>query len=92
MKLPKKLRKYCPKCNTYTEHSVSQVKKRQASPFSWGQRQFTRVMRGYGSQPRSEQHKFFKTAKKVTLLYKCSKCGKAHPGKGFRCKVPKFEE
>ncbi|MEW6593049.1 MAG: 50S ribosomal protein L44e [Candidatus Hadarchaeota archaeon] len=92
MKLPKKLRKFCPHCKTYTEHSVSQVKKRAASPFSWGQRQFNRAMRGYGSQPRSEQKKFFKTAKKVTLLFKCSKCGKAHPGRGFRSKVVKFGE
>ncbi|MFN4133207.1 MAG: 50S ribosomal protein L44e [Candidatus Hadarchaeales archaeon] len=92
MKLPKKIKTYCPTCKKHTEHTVSQVKKRSASPFSWGQRQFAKVMRGYGSQPRSEQRKFFKTTKKVSLLFKCSVCGKSHPRKGFRSKTVKFGE
>ncbi|MEM3401876.1 MAG: 50S ribosomal protein L44e [Candidatus Hadarchaeales archaeon] len=92
MKVPKKIKTYCPTCKRHTEHTVSQVKKRSASPLSWGQRQFMRVMRGYGSQPRSEQRKFFKTAKKISLLLKCSVCGKSHPRKGFRSKAIKFEE
>lgn len=92
MKIPKNIRTYCPTCRKHTEHLVSQVKKRSASPLSWGQRQFMRIARGYGSQPRSEQRKFFKTAKKVALLLKCSVCGKSHPKEGFRSKTVKIGE
>ncbi len=92
MNIPKKIRTYCPSCKTHTEQSVSQMKKRPARALSWGQRQFRRTQRGYGSTPRSEQHKFFKTTKKITLLLKCSKCGKSHPLKGFRSKAVKFGE
>jgi len=92
MIIPKKLRTYCPSCRKHTEHSVSQLKKRSARPLSWGQRQFGRVTSGYGSQPRSEQKKFAKTAKKVVLMLKCKVCGKSHPHRGFRAKSVKFEE
>jgi len=92
MIVPKKLRTYCPSCRKHTEHSVSQLKKRSARPLSWGQRQFGRVMAGYGSQPRSEQKKFAKTAKKIVLMLKCSTCGKSHPHRGFRAKGVKFKE
>lgn len=86
MKIPKKIRTYCPLCRKHTEHTVSQVKKRAPRSLSWGQRQFARVMRGYGGQPRSEQKKFAKTTKKVALLLRCEECGKAHPRTGFRAK------
>lgn len=92
MIVPKKLRTYCPSCRKHTKHSVSQLKKRSARPLSWGQRQFGRVAAGYGSQPRSEQKKFSKTAKKVVLMLKCSVCGKSHPHRGFRAKGVKFKE
>jgi len=91
MIIPKKIRTYCPHCRKHTEQSVSQLKKHSARPLSWGQRQFTRVTAGYGSQPRSEQKKFAKTSKKVVLMLKCKECGKSHPYKGFRSKGVKFE-
>jgi len=86
MKVPKQLRTYCPSCRKHTLHKVYQLRKRAPRPLSWGQRQFGRVTAGYGSQPRSEQKKFAKTAKKVSLVLKCSKCSKSHPHKGFRAK------
>jgi large subunit ribosomal protein L44e len=92
VKLPKKIRTYCPSCRKHTTHAVSQVKKHSARSLSWGQRQFLRTLQGYGSQPRSEQRKFYKTAKKVSLLLKCSECGKSHPHRGFRSKTVKFGE
>jgi len=49
-------------------------------------------MAGYGSQPRSEQKKFAKAAKKIVLMLKCSTCGKSHPHRGFRAKGVKFKE
>ncbi len=92
MKVPKKIRTYCPHCRVHTEQNVSQLKKRSARPLSWGQRQFARATAGYGSQPRSEQKKFAKAAKKVVLMLKCTKCKKSHPYRGFRSKGIKFEE
>lgn len=92
MKLPKKMRTYCPTCKKHTQHAVSQAKKRSARTLSWGQRQFVRTTRGYGSQPRSEQKKFYKTTKKIVLMLKCSECGKSHPRRGFRSKMVKFGE
>lgn len=86
MKVPKQLRTYCPSCRKHTLHKVYQLRKRAPRPLSWGQRQFGRVTAGYGSQPRSEQKKFAKTAKKISLVLKCSKCGKSHTHRGFRAK------
>jgi large subunit ribosomal protein L44e len=59
---------------------------------SWGQRQFARIMAGYGGQPRSEQRKFAKTTKKVSLVLKCSVCGKMQTRRGFRAKGIKIGE
>jgi large subunit ribosomal protein L44e len=89
MRIPPKIRTYCPHCNKHTEHEVSVQKKRPARALSWGQRQFARIMKGYGSQPRSEQREFAKTCKKVALVLKCTECKKAHQREGFRSK--KFE-
>ncbi len=65
---------------------MTQLKKRSPRSLSWGQRQFARVMKGYGGQPRSEQKRFAKTTKKVALVLRCSICGKSHPKVGFRAK------
>ncbi|MEM2282093.1 MAG: 50S ribosomal protein L44e [Candidatus Hadarchaeales archaeon] len=89
MKIPPKIRTYCPHCRKHTEHEVSTLKKRPPRALSLGQRQFARIMRGYGSQPRSEQRKFAKTSKKVALVLKCVECKKSHQKTGFRSK--KFE-
>jgi ribosomal protein L44E len=43
-------------------------------------------MRGYGSQPRSEQREFSKTSKKVALVFRCKECKKAYQREGFRSK------
>jgi large subunit ribosomal protein L44e len=86
MKIPPKIRTYCPYCRRYTEHEVSTQKKRPARALSLGQRQFARIMRGYGSQPRSEQREFSKTSKKVALVLRCKECKKAHQREGFRSK------
>lgn len=86
MKVPKQVRTYCPSCRKHTLHKVYQLRKHAPRPLSWGQRQFGRVTAGYGSQPRSEQKKFAKTAKKISLVLKCNKCGKSHPHQGFRAK------
>ncbi|MCS7131675.1 MAG: 50S ribosomal protein L44e [Hadesarchaea archaeon] len=92
MKVPKQIRTHCPFCRKHTVHTITQVHKRAARALSWGQRQFARVMAGYGSQPRSEQRKFAKTTKKVSLMFKCKECGKSHPHRGFRAKSIEISE
>ena len=78
MKIPKQINTYCPSCRKHTTHKVRQQRKNPARSLSWGQRQFLRVQKGYGSQPRSEQRTFAKTTKKATLILECTECGKKH--------------
>ncbi len=86
MKLPKEIRTYCPFCRKHTLHVVSEVRKRKASELTWGQRQFRRVLSGYGGYPRPLP-KHEKTIKKRDLRYQCKECGRKHTrGKGFRVK------
>lgn len=86
MKIPKKIWGYCHSCRRHTEHSARQLKKRPPRELSWGQRQFARVLRGYGGQPRSEQREFSKATKKIVLILQCQACGKSHARRGFRAK------
>ncbi len=92
MKIPKERRTYCPSCKKHTVHEVARVKKRKASELRAGQRQFRRVMRGYGGFPRPQPKGAGKPTKKVSLLLKCKECGKARSMVGFRIKKVEFVE
>ncbi|RMF88904.1 MAG: 50S ribosomal protein L44e [Methanobacteriota archaeon] len=85
MKMPKKKRTYCPTCRRHTPHDVSKTKKRKASELKAGQRQFRRVLAGYGGFPRALPSGD-KPTKKVSLKLTCTECGKSHIIKGFRVK------
>ena len=52
MRYPKEKRTYCPKCKTYTEHSVSLYKKGKDRKMAEGARRYRRKKQGYGSQPK----------------------------------------
>lgn len=52
MRYPKEKRIYCPKCRTYTEHTVSLYKKGKDSTTVAGARRYHRKKKGYGSQPK----------------------------------------
>jgi large subunit ribosomal protein L44e len=92
MKIPKKKKKFCPKCKKYTEHKVSVVKSgRKRGAMKEGQRRFKAKMAGYGGYPRPKPEKGTKygakTTKKIDIRYKCSVCGKEQtPKKGKRMK------
>ncbi|MBD3158709.1 MAG: 50S ribosomal protein L44e [Candidatus Lokiarchaeota archaeon] len=86
MKIKNVLNKYCPRCNQYTEHSVSQYKKGRESPMSEGNRRMERKLKGYGSFPKPIQKRFAKTTKKATLKYTCRECGHTIQKKGMRIK------
>ncbi len=91
MNIPKKQKRYCPKCKKHTLHDVKKVGSgKKKSILAQGQRRFKRKMKGFGSFPKSNPKDRAKPTKKLDLRYKCSICKKEHMvGKGFR--VKKFE-
>ncbi|TAL47816.1 50S ribosomal protein L44e [archaeon] len=90
MKVPNKVRVFCPTCKKHTEHTVELAKKRTRRSTAQGQRRFLRKMLGYGSFPKENPKGREKPTKKVDVRYKCTVCSKKHMrGKGFRIK--KFE-
>lgn len=91
MKMPREKRTYCPTCKKHTIHEVLRVKKRKASELKAGQRQFRRVLKGYGGFPRA-MPSGSKPTKRVSLILRCKTCRKAHSVKGFRIKVLNIEE
>jgi large subunit ribosomal protein L44e len=66
-------------------HEVTKVKKRKASELKAGQRQFRRVLAGYGGFPRALPSGD-KPTKKVNLKLTCPECKKSRIMKGFRVK------
>lgn len=99
MKVPKKMRKYCPKCKTYREMSVSISKtrgKNATHPLSRGSRARMRkrgLDRGCGnrgsiSRGAISSWKMYgaKTSKKLNLTLKCKECGKCIILSGPRAK------
>ncbi len=92
MKISKKRRTYCPACKKHTVHDILRVKKRKASELKAGQRQFRRIMKGYGGFPRPQLSGAGKPTKKVNLILKCTECEKAHNVRGFRVKKLEFSE
>src|SRR3989338_2922732 len=89
MKVPKKIKHYCPKCKKHTEMTVSEAKKRTRStahPMSRGSNSRLRargLRRGYGNYNKYSKpaiSKFKRTgakiSKKVDLRYKCNTCNK----------------
>ncbi|MDG6225829.1 MAG: 50S ribosomal protein L44e [Candidatus Thermoplasmatota archaeon] len=89
MKLPRSIKRYCPKCKVHTPHEVERVKKRRASELAWGQRRFRKVTAGYGGFPRPKPEGREKPTKRIQLRFKCQTCGKAHQPPTLRTK--KFE-
>lgn len=95
MKLPKEIKRYCPKCKKNTKQKISQVKSGKVrGALKLGARRFASKTKGYGGFPRPKPEKSkkwgVKLTKKLDLRYKCSECGKMTIRKqGFRAK--KFE-
>lgn len=87
MKMPSEKRTHCSNCKKHTIHEVLRVKKRKASELKAGQRQFRRVMAGYGGFPRPQLKGAGKPTKKVSIILRCKTCSKAHNVVGFRAKI-----
>lgn len=101
MKLPKSVKRYCPKCKAHTEQKVEQSKRGRPSQLSYGSKFRARKRgraRGHGNMGRYSKpaiSKFKSTgkkqSKKTDLRYRCSKCKKAWVQKeGFRAKRLEF--
>jgi len=86
VRFPKRVRTYCPRCNTHTEHSVSVYKHGKRRSLAEGQRRYERKQEGYGSKRRPEQKRFAKTTKKVVLKISCQSCGYKRHILGIRLK------
>ncbi|MEM0379611.1 MAG: 50S ribosomal protein L44e [Nanopusillaceae archaeon] len=86
MKLPKTVRKYCPHCNTITEHKVIIVKAIKArGGLSFGARRSREGKKGMGNKgkfskrPISQRKRgLFKVSKGIDIRLECSKCKKKH--------------
>ena len=101
MKIPKVVKRLCPKCKKHTEHKVAQNKKRAPSSLSYGSKYRARKRgsaRGAGNQGRYSKPaitKFKMTGKKTTkktdFRYTCSVCKKIHAQRsGVRAKKIEF--
>jgi len=86
VKIPKRIRTYCPRCRTHTVHSVMIYKHGKRRTLSEGQRRYERKQEGYGSKRKPEQKRFAKVTKKVVLKLKCTKCGYILHRRGIRLK------
>ncbi|MDF2957101.1 MAG: Ribosomal protein L44E [Candidatus Alkanophagales archaeon MCA70_species_1] len=90
MKMPKKIRTFCPYCKKHSIHEVEKVKKGKASSLSWIARQKKRKKARIGNSGKfSKVPGGDKPTKKVFLRYTCTECKKSHTREGFR--VSRFE-
>lgn len=78
MKVPEKIRTYCPFCNAHTEHTVTLNQKGEARHNSRGTRKFREIKKGYGGMARTPKKPVYKTGKRILLILKCDVCGKKH--------------
>ncbi|MFH1638301.1 MAG: 50S ribosomal protein L44e [Candidatus Woesearchaeota archaeon] len=90
MKVPKKVRKYCPKCKKHTEMAVSiskQMGKNAVHTMTKGSRQRMRLRgedRGFGNKGKTSKGAMnkwkrygAKKSKKLNLTLRCKECKKA---------------
>lgn len=84
MKIPKKVKRYCPHCKKQTEQKVKEQSKGQASTLKRGAKQRARLrglFRGIGnlgrfSRMKNQAKNKRKTTKKTAIVYTCTVCGK----------------
>ncbi|MCE4603732.1 MAG: 50S ribosomal protein L44e [Aeropyrum sp.] len=86
MRFPKRIRTYCRRCGTHTEHRVSQYKGGKRRSMALGERRYRRKQEGYGSKRRPEQKRFAKVTKKQVVVISCTECGMKRPFLGIRLK------
>ena len=92
MKVPKRIRTYCPRCRKHTIHTVSIYKHGRRRALAQGERRYRAKQKGYGSKRKPEQKRFAKVTKKVVLKLKCTECGYIQHREGIRLKKVELVE
>lgn len=92
MRIPKRIRTYCPRCKTHTVHTVVIYKHGKRRSMSQGERRYRAKQKGYGSKRKPEQKRFAKVTKKVVLKLKCAQCGYILHREGIRLKKTELVE
>lgn len=92
MRIPKRIRTYCPRCKAHTVHTVVIYKHGKRRSVSQGERRYRAKQKGYGSKRKPEQKRFAKVTKKVVLKLKCTKCGYVLHREGIRLKKAELVE
>ena len=81
MKVPSKIKTYCPYCRKHTEHKVKSIvqKHSPAKPrtLSWGQQKHLKKIKGYKSKVAGSADHVKQSARNVLYL-QCTICGKQH--------------
>ena len=77
MKIPQKVKAYCPYCRKHTEHKVSEAKSGKRRSTTAGQVRHVRKTKGYTSKIAGKA-KHVKQSKKQKMMLKCAECGKKH--------------
>ena len=103
MKIPKIIKRYCPRCKTHTDQKVTSAKRRtagSAKPLGKFAKKRAGFGKGignlgrYGSKPAVTKFKMTgkKTSKKTDLRYECAQCKKSTvQKKGKRSKKLEFK-
>ncbi len=92
MKVPKRIRTYCPRCRKHTIHTVTIYKHGKRRALAQGERRYRAKQKGYGSKRKPEQKRFAKVTKKVVLKLKCTECGYIQHREGIRLKKVELVE
>lgn len=77
MKIPKKIRTYCPFCKKHTEHTVKEARKGKRRTLAWGQQKHLKKIKGYTSKI-GKTLKVVKQRRKTVMMLICKECGKKH--------------
>ncbi|EAR89808.1 60S ribosomal protein L36a (macronuclear) [Tetrahymena thermophila SB210] len=90
VQVPKTRKTYCKKCNSHTNHKVSQYKKSKESTHAQGRRRYDMKQSGFGGQTKPIFRKKAKTTKKVALKFDCTTCKTKRVIPIKRCKTIVF--
>jgi len=101
MKLPKKLKRYCPHCNEHTEQKIDIVSTgHKRGTLKWGsltRAKLRGAFQGTGNKGRSSRRAVksrkmkTKTTTRKVLIYTCQKCKKSNLAKSRRVSKIVFE-
>lgn len=87
MKMPDRMKTFCPYCKKQTDHKVKIYKKGRTRPQAEGQKRHDLKTKGYTSKIAGKVT-VYKQAKTPTFVLTCTQCGKKH-SKSFKSRTKK---